>query len=188
MELKSSGTGVDIKVIYIGSLGHADNLRSITPNIALLEQQASIVKKFTRDNGLQLNMDKLEFQEYSASKSTAQSMNVGDVIIASSSHATCLGVAWSHYLSPTANISSNMAKARHAFFAHQANGIAYGKQNPLTLSELYTICVLPVCLYGSESWILTETIIDTIEHFQGDLGENILNIPKHHSNLYPWLH
>ena len=93
MELESSGTGADIKGIYLGSLGHADDLRSITPNIAILEQQVSIVKKFTWDNGLQLNIDKLEFQEYLASKPTAQSMNVGDVTITSSSHATCLGVA-----------------------------------------------------------------------------------------------
>ena len=101
MELESSGTGADIKGIYLGSLGHADNLRSITPNFTFLEQEASIVKKFTRDNGLQLNMDKLEFQEYSTFKLAAQSMNVGDFTIASSSHVTCLGVAWSHDLSPT---------------------------------------------------------------------------------------
>ena len=96
-----------------------------------------------------------------------------------------LGAAWSHDLSPTASISSNLAKARRAFFAHHANGIAYGKQNPLTSSELYTVCILPVCLYGFESWVLTETMIDTIENFQGDLGKKILNIPKHHSNLIP---
>ena len=154
MELESSGTGADIKGIYLGSLGHADNLRSITPNLAFLEQEASIVKKFTRDNGLQLNMDKLEFQEYSTFKPTAQSMNVGDVTIASSSHVTSLGVAWSHDLSPTMEIKS-----------------------------ADTICVLPVCLYGSECWVLTETMIDTIENFQGDLRKKILNIPKHHSNL-----
>ena len=76
-------------------------------------------------------------------------------------------------------------RARAREDAHQANGIAYGKQNPLTSSELYTVCVLPVCLYGSESWVLTEMMIDTIEHFQGDLWKKILNIPKHHSNLIP---
>ena len=71
MELESSGTGANVHGIYLGSLGHDDGLRSITPNIVLLEQQASIVKKLTWDKGLQLNMDKLEFQEYSASKPTA---------------------------------------------------------------------------------------------------------------------
>ena len=34
-----------------------------------------------------------------------------------------------------------------AFFALQANGIPYGKQNSLTLSELFKVCVLPkACL------------------------------------------
>ena len=52
VELESSGTGANINGICLGSLGHADDLRSIAPNIALLELQASIVTKFTLDNGL----------------------------------------------------------------------------------------------------------------------------------------
>ena len=59
VDLESSGTGALLNSVYLGSLGHADDVRSISPNIALLEQQASIVKKFTMDNGLRLNTDKL---------------------------------------------------------------------------------------------------------------------------------
>ena len=57
--------------------------------------------------------------------------------------------------------------------------------DPLTSRELYSVCVLPVCLYGSDSWLLTEPIFGTLEKFQGDLGKKILNIPKHYSNLIP---
>ena len=66
-DLESSGTGASINGLYLGSLGHANDLRSVSLSIALLEQQASIVKKFTQYNGLQLimNVDKLEFQEFS---------------------------------------------------------------------------------------------------------------------------
>ena len=42
VDLKSSRTGACINGIYVGSQGHADDLRSITANIALLEQQASV--------------------------------------------------------------------------------------------------------------------------------------------------
>ena len=45
--------------------------------------------------------------------------------------------------------------------------------------------MLPVCLYGSENWILTDPLISTLEDFQAELGKKILNIPKHHSNLIP---
>ena len=185
VDLESSGTGALINGLYLGSLGHADDLRSITPNIALLEQQASIVTKFTKDNGLRLNTDKLELQEFSLTKPTPQNICVGGTLISSVSNTTCLGVIWSHNLSPIESINGNIAKARRAFFPHQANGIAHGKQNPLTSSELYEVCVLPVCLYGSENWLLTEPMISTIEQFQADLGKKILNIPKHHSNLTP---
>ena len=129
-------------------------------------------------------MEKLEFLPHLSSQSV-ESMAIGDSTISSSRSATCLGVAWSHDLSPSVSISNNLAKARRAFFAQQANGIAYGKQKPLTSQELYSVCVLPVCLYGSESWLLTEPMLEKLEKFQGDLGKKILNIPKHHSNLIP---
>ena len=112
-------------------------------------------------------------------------MDVGNTTISSSSNAICLRVAWSHDLSPTVNISNNLAKARRAVFEQQANGIAYGKQNPLTSRQLYSVCVHPVCLYSSESWLLRESTLATLEKFQGDHGKKILNIPKHHSNLIP---
>ena len=71
----------------------SDLCRSIT---ALLEQQVSVVKRFTEDNGLQLNMEKLEFLQNSSSTAP---LKVGDTTISSSSNAICLGVAWSHDLS-----------------------------------------------------------------------------------------
>ena len=112
-------------------------------------------------------------------------MSIGETTIASASSSTCLGVKWSHDLSPTESINHNIAKARQAFFAHRANGIAYGEQNPLSSSELFEVCVLPVCLYGSENRILKEPMISSLDQFQGELGKKILNLPKHHSNLIP---
>ena len=145
----------------------------------LLEQQASVVKEFTQKNGLQLNME-LEFLSHSSSLThSIQSMAVGDSTISSSRSAVC---PWSHDLSPSVSISNNMAKARRAFFAQQANGIAYSKQNPLTSREL--LLVLPVCLYGYESWLLTEPILGKLENFQGDLGKKIF--PSTTPTSSPW--
>ena len=128
---------------------------------------------------------KLEFLQHSSITPGVASLDVGNTTISSSSNAICLRVAWSHDLSPTVNISNNLAKARRAVFEQQANGIAYGKQNPLTSRQLYSVCVHPVCLYSSESWLLRESTLATLEKFQGDHGKKILNIPKHHSNLIP---
>ena len=67
-ELESTGLGVSIHGHYLGSLGHADDLRGVAPNLDILEQQASIVRQFTVDNGLRLNEDKLELQEFTSAK------------------------------------------------------------------------------------------------------------------------
>ena len=41
---------------------------------------------------------------------------------------------------------------------------------------------MPVLLYGSENWVLTETILQHLERFQGELAKRILKWPKFHSN------
>ena len=50
---------------------------------------------------------------------------------------------------------------------------------------MYEVCIVPVCLYGSENWLLTDRLLDSLESFQSEVGEGILNLPKHHSNQCP---
>ena len=89
---------------------------------------------------------------------------------------------WSHNMSPKFSIENNINKARRAFFGLGSLGIFHGKQNPLTSSEVFEVCVLSVCLYGCENWLLTEPLLLTLE---AEIGKRILNLPKHHSNLIP---
>ena len=42
--------------------------------------------------------------------------------------------------------------------------------------------MMPVFLYGSENWILTDALIDRLESFQGKLAKRVLKWLKHHSN------
>ena len=37
-------------------------------------------------------------------------------------------------------------------------------------------------LYGSENWIMTESLMKKLESFQGELAKRILKWPKYHSN------
>ena len=64
-------------------------------------------------------------------------------------------------------------------------GIHQGRLNPLTCTEVYEACVVSVCLYGSENWILTDQLLESLEKFQAEIGKRILNIPKQYSNLAP---
>ena len=57
-ELQNEDAGVSMNGIYAGSLGHADDLRSVTPTLLGVQKQADIMKSFTERNGLNLNTEK----------------------------------------------------------------------------------------------------------------------------------
>ena len=185
-ELVDANAGLSVNGIYTGSLGHADDLRSITSNLVSLQKQAEIVKAFTEKNSLTLNAEKLELLAMTnGSLPQENGIQIGSNLITPSSSARCLGVIWSHDLSPKESIEFNISKARRAFFAQGSLGIYQGKQNPLTASEVFETCVLPVCLYGCENWLLTDPLLALLEDFQSEIGKRILNLPRHHANLCP---
>ena len=41
---------------------------------------------------------------------------------------------------------------------------------------------MPVLLYGSENWTLTEALMERLEAFKGELAKRVLKWPKHYSN------
>ena len=178
--------GVSAKGIYTGSLCHANNLRSIAPNLSSLGKQVDIIQSFTHAHSLTLNLDKLDLLATSrAQKPPECTLTVQQRAVSSSATATCLGFVWSHNLSPKASIDSNINKARRAFFGLGSLGVYHNKQNPLTASEAVQVCVMPVCLYGSEIWLLTAPLLLTLEAFQAEIGKRILKLPKHFYQLMP---
>ena len=100
-------------------------------------------------------------------------------------NAKCLWIVWSHNLSPKASIEHNINKAHRGLFVLGSLGIYNGKQNPLTVSEVYEVCVLPICLYGSENWLLTDPLLLILEAFPAEVGKRILSLLKYHFNLSP---
>ena len=46
-------------------------------------------------------------------------------------------------------------------------GVFQGDTSPLSSREVIESCVMPVLLYGSENWILTEALLKKLEAFQG---------------------
>ena len=57
-----------------------------------------------------------------------------------------------------------------------------GDISPLSSRSVLECCVMPILMYGSENWILTERLMDKLEAFQGELVKRLLKWPKHHSN------
>ena len=54
--------------------------------------------------------------------------------------------------------------------------------SPLSSKEVIESCVMPVLLYGSENWIMTDALMERLEAFQAELVKRVLKWPKHHSN------
>jgi hypothetical protein len=95
----------------------------------------------------------------------------------------CLGHWWSWDLSADKAVDEAIKKARRAFFAFGALGAFQGKLNPLSSRSVFETCVTPVLLYGCENWFLTDTLLQQLEAFQGEIGRRILRLSKYHSTL-----
>ena len=109
---------------------------------------------------MKLNPEKLEILPMYLGKNpdTSEEFKIGSTSVSVSHNPRCLGVVWSHDLSPKESIEQNIKKAYKAFFALGSLGVYQGKQNPLTSSEVYKVCIVPICLYGSENWLLTNQL------------------------------
>ena len=58
-----------------------------------------------------------------------------------------------------------------------------GALNPLSAASLFATFVLPVLLFGSEIWYLSEPLCHLLDQFQAELGKRILGLPKYHTNI-----
>ena len=99
----------------------------------------------------------------------------------------CLSVWWDSSSSSKISITERINKSRSAFFSHGELGAFHGLLNPLSSRSLIECCIVPVLVYGSESWVLNSTLLLKLESFQAELGKRILRLPKHTSNTIPLL-
>ena len=79
-------------------------------------------------------------------------------------------------------MEENIKKAQRSFFHYGALGAFQGGLNPLSTGSVVETCVMPVLMYGSENWILTERCIDLLVSFLGEIAKRVLKWPKHFSN------
>ena len=80
------------------------------------------------------------------------------------------------------SIEENIKKARKAFFGYGSIGAFQDDLNPLSSKSIINTCVMPVLLFSSENWILTEALLHKLEAFLGELAKKALKWPRHLSN------
>ena len=98
------------------------------------------------------------------------------------STAKCLGYWWGRDLFASKSIYENTKKARRAFFSYGSIGAFQGDLNPLSSKSIIDTCVMPILLFGSENWILSDTLLCKLEAFLGELSKRALKWPMHLSN------
>ena len=180
--MRNLNSGGSLHGTFTGSAVHADDVRSIAPSIQSIITQSSEINSFTNNVGLKLNTSKLEVIQLSQKPTEPQDITLVDVAITTKKSARCLGVEWQSNLSASKSISTNIAKARKAFFGLGSTKAFHGDLNPLSSSNIFETCVLPVLLYGCETWLLDSSCIQALEKFQCEIGRRILKLSKFHAN------
>ena len=143
-----------------------------------------MVKGFAEENLLKLNVSKCDFVLFSSQKAIAIPVcQVGGFILPAGDVGKCLGYWWRGDLSASTSIDENIRNARCVFFHFGSIGVLQSDVNPLFSRAVLQSCVMPVLLFGCENWILTETLWQKLEAFQGELVKRVLKWPRHHSNM-----
>ena len=114
-------------------------------------------------------------------------IDVGGVSLPVEQFFKCLGIYFSSNQSSKTLIEENLCMARRTFFAHGSIGIFHGLLNPLSSHSIFECCVVPSFLYGSEVWLLNNTLLSNLVSFQADLGKRMLRFPKSTANSIPLL-
>ena len=181
--LDSSGLGLSVSGLIVGSSAHADDIRAASIGINAVRTQGNLVDHFCKAISLKLNATKTELVKFSHKKPDPISHVIASQEIQVQANAKCLGTWWRYDLSPTTFIEECVHKANRAFFALGSIGAFQRKLNLLTGRNLYETFVVPILLYGCETWILSESHLATLEYCEAEIGKRILGLSKFHSNL-----
>ena len=172
--LESSGLGVSVSGLNVGSSAHSADIRAASIDIDAMRTQGNLVDHFCKENSLKLNATKTKLVKFSHKKPDPILHVIAGQEIKVQGNAKCLGTWWRYDLSPT---------TKRAFFALRSIGTFQGKLNPLTGRSLYETFVVPILLYGCETWILSESYLAALESCKAEIGKRIFGLYKFHSNL-----
>ena len=168
---------------YVGSGGHADDIRTIAANKSSLMSQTLLVRDFTKNTCLKLNVAKCDVVRMTGrSGLCGEKIDLASHTVETQDKAKCLGIWLRCDLSAKTSVKENIIKARRAFFGMGKVGAFQGTLTPLSGASIYDACVIPVLLYGCETWILDHPCLTVLENFQAEIGKRILHPPPRHPN------
>ena len=179
--MREKNVGSSIRGVYNGAAIHADDLRTTAATRDEVRQQTDVIQDFTKDTCVNLNVSKLDVVKISKTPQAVESLLVAGHSVTTTSAAKYLGVWWQSNLSASLSVNENIKKARKAFFVMGSLGAFQGELNPLSTSSIFETFILPVLLYGCETWLLDSSCLSALESFQCEIRRRILRLPKHYS-------
>ena len=181
--MEAAGIGLCVNNLYGGAYLHADDIRTVATSVSTLQTQISKVLEFASTSFLNLNPSKCEIVSFAQRNSVFHpTCEIEGKCLPANGTAKCLGYFWNHDLSAKPSVEYNIMKARRAFFAYGSMGLFQGNLSPLSGRSVVETCVLPILLYGSENWCLTESSLQLLDSFLGELSKRLLKLPKWYSN------
>ena len=143
-----------------------------------------MVQEFAKSNYLKLNYSKCEIVLFSRRLIIPSSPYVfeGTHIPTSEEGKNVLATGGGVTYLLHEQLMKTRGKLAGAFFLFGSIGVFHSDLSPLSSVSILETCVIPILLYGSENWIMTESLMKKLESFQGVLAKRILKWPKHHLN------
>ena len=135
--------------------------------------QCQVAKAFAEENLLKLNVSKSEVVLFSSQKGIAfQVCEMEGSLMPARDVGKCLNYWWRetyrHLRGDLSELSRTSGKAV-MFFHFGSIGMFQNDVSPLSSRAVLESCVMPVLLFGCENWILSETLWQKLEAFQGKL-------------------
>ena len=104
-KLKGANAGVALEGVFLGSLGHADDIRSLTCDPQSSNTQATIINDFPAENFLQMNTQKCELVIHSHGSVPNVQLEVCSATLKPTTASKYLGTWWTSDLNPMKSIT-----------------------------------------------------------------------------------
>ena len=178
--LKSRNLGLSVQGLFFGDFGCADDIHTSSTSVSDAGEQVQSVNNFAKMKGLKLCPEKCGVV-ISGRHRPCASLAALPVI----DSVKCLGVWWGTASTDQKSIEEHICKTRGAFFSQGEIGAFHGLLNPHSSRSIVESCVMPILMYGTETWSLNTSLLLKLESFQAEIGKGVLKLPRFTANNVP---
>ena len=119
LELQEISRGLNINGLFLGALSHADDIRTLSPNLRDCKSQVKAVSSFADSRNLCLSTKKCEDVIYPSNPKNLSHIKIDGIEIPVSQSARCLGACGPPLPHALSGLNPIFKKTRGAFFLQE---------------------------------------------------------------------